>query len=201
MPYLRPKSFFMKKTLLLLSAILLFTTSCSDVFEKQLKTYENAIEDLDDADDFQELMTEVLNTGKEIAVIKAKSTDEDIEELKEDYAEEYDVMADSVKTVCERYYSRADELFNEYVFNFVERRTILYQMAADRYCVAESIEELNSIKEIIKRYSALAFVESQRACDPPAQIRKNYEATKELAENCFEVAKKRILDKDKENEE
>ena len=103
-------------------------------------------------------------------------------------------MCDSVENVRNRYYSRVDELFQEYIYNFVERRTLLYQIAADKYCEANCIEELNGIKNIIKRYSALSFVESQRACDPPAQIRKDYEATKELAENCFDVAKKRILE-------
>ena len=188
----------MKKCLPVLIITALFATSCSDVFEKQLKIYDKAFDDLEDADDLPALVTEALNTGAEIAVLTEKVTDEEREELKSDYAGEYETMNDSVKAARNNYFSRVDELFKEYTYNFVELRTILYQMAADRYCKAESLEELNSIKEIIKRYSALAFVDCQRACDPPANIRKAYEETKELAENCFEVAKKRILDKEKE---
>lgn len=188
----------MKKCLPVLIITALFATSCSDVFEKQLKIYDKAFDDLEDADDLPALVTEALDTGAEIAFITEKVTDEEREELKSDYAGEYETMIDSVKAARDNYFSRVDELFKEYIYNFIELRTILYQMAADRYCKAESLEELNSIKEIIKRYSALSFVESQRACDPPASIRKAYEETKELAENCFEVAKKRILDKEKE---
>ena len=41
-------------------------------------------------------------------------------------------------------------------------------------------------------------MESQRACDPPAKIREEYEEAKELAESCFDVAKKRILEEEEE---
>lgn len=184
----------MKKSLPLLCIAALIATGCSDIFDKQLEVYEESFEEIEDIDELPILMNEVLNAEMAIARINSSSTDEDIAELKEDYQENYELMCDSVETVRNRYYSRVDELFQEYIYNFVERRTLLYQIAADKYCEANCIEELNGIKNIIKRYSALSFVESQRACDPPAQIRKDYEATKELAENCFDVAKKRILE-------
>ena len=191
----------MKKSLFILLTIMLFTTSCSDMFEKQLDIYEDALEELDDVKDFQSLMNEALNTETKISYVIAKTTEEEKNELKEDYEEKYEHMLDSVKTMRESYYSEVDRLFLEYTYNFVERRTLLYQMAADRYCKTEYIEELNAIKEVIKRYSKLSFVESQRSCDPPAKVREEYEAAKELADNCFDVAKKRILDKEKEMEE
>lgn len=189
----------MRKILPILLTTILFATSCSDMFEKQLDIYEDAIENLEDVDDFISLMNEALNTEIKISHVIANTTDEDKEELKEDYKEMYELMLDSVEIVRNQYYSSVDRLFLGYTYNFVERRTLLYQMAADRYCKTEYIEELNAIKEIIKRYSKLSFVESQRSCDPPAKIREEYEATKELAESCFDVAQKRILDKE-ENE-
>jgi hypothetical protein len=191
----------MRKSLFILLAITLFTTSCSDMIEKQLEIYEDAWDELEDVNDFPSLMNEALDTETRISYVVAKSTDEEINELKEEYEEKYEHMLDSVKTMRESYYSKVDRLFLEYTYNFVERRTLLYQMAADRYCKTEYIEELNAIKEVIKRYSKLSFVESQRSCDPPAKIREEYEAAKELADNCFDVAKKRILDKEKEMEE
>lgn len=191
----------MKKSLLVLLAIMLFTTSCSDMFEKQLDIYEDALEELEDVKDFQALMNEALNTETKISYVIAKTTDEEINELKEDYKETYEQMLDSVETMRKSYYSEVDRIFLGYTYNFVERRILLYQMAADRYCKTEHIEELNAIKEIIKRYSKLSFVESQRSCDPPAKIRDEYEAAKELADNCFDVAKKRIIDKEKEEKE
>lgn len=189
-----PKIIFMKKSLPILILTLFFTSSCNDILEKQLDIYEDATEELQDIEEFNTLMNEVLDTETKIARLKAKATDEDIEELKEDYGEMYELMLDSVKEIRNRYYSHVDKSFSEYTFNFVEQRTLLYRMAADRYCKTEYLEELTAIKEVIKRYSKLSFVEHQRSCDSPAQIRKDYESAKELAENCFDVAKKRILE-------
>jgi hypothetical protein len=168
------------------------------MFEKQLDIYEDATEELDGIDDFSALMNEALDTGTKIAKVIALTTDEEREELKENYADQHEAMLDSVEKMRENYYSNVDRLFLEYTYNFVERRILLYQMAADRYCTTESIEELNAVKDIIKRYSKLSFVESQRSCDPPAKIREEYEAKKELAENCFDVAKKRILNEEEQ---
>ena len=186
----------MKKSLPILLTTLLFTTSCSDMLEKQLDIYEDAIKKLEDVDDFNTLMSEALDTGTKISYVVANTTDEEMDELKEDYKEMYEQMLDSVETMRNRYYTNVDRLFLRYTYNFVERRTLLYQMAADRYCKAEYLEELNAIKEIIKRYSKLSFVESQRSCDPPAKVREEYESARELADNCFDVAKKRIINED-----
>ncbi len=193
-----PKIFTMKRALTLLLLTAFLAAGCSDTFKKQLKIYDKAIEELDGTDNLQELMNEVLSTGTEIARILSDNTENENEELRADYGEEYELMRDSIETARDRYYSRADMLFKGYIHNFVELRTLLYKMAADRFCTASSIEELEAIKEIVKRYSALSFIASQRACDPPAQIRKEYEAAKEVAENCYDVAKKRILEDKKE---
>ena len=191
----------MRKNLLVLFFITLCITSCSDIFEKQLDIYEDAIKELDDVDDFPSLMNMALDTETRISYVIAETSNEEKEELKEDYGDNYDTMTDSVETMRNKYYSMVDRLFLEYTFNFIERRTLLYQMAADRYCKTEYIEELNAIKKIIKRYSQLSFVDSQRSCDPPSKIREEYEASRDLAESCFDVAKKRILDKEKEEAE
>lgn len=188
----------MKNILPALFLALLFTTSCSNIIEKQLDIYSDAIEELDDVDDFNVLMNKILDTETRISLTTANYEEE--EELKEEYEESYELMIDSVETMRKEYYSKADKLFLGYTYNFIERRILLYEMAADRYCKAEYIEEINAIKELTKRYSQLSFVESQRSCDPPAVIREKYEATKNLAENCFDLAKKRIADKDSEED-
>ena len=182
----------MKRSLPLLLIVALSTMSCSDMFEKQLDIYEKAIEELDDIDDFNALMNEILDTESSISLTIASATDEDKEDLKEEYSENYELMLDSLEKRRNDYYAKADKLFLEYTFNFVERRIILYKMAADRYCKTQHNEELDALREIIKRYSQLSFVDNQRSCDPPAKIREEYEATRNLAENCFDVAKKRI---------
>lgn len=187
-----PKIYLMKRSLPLLLIVALSTMSCSDMFEKQLDIYEKAIEELDDIDDFNALMNEILDTESSISLTIASATDEDKEDLKEEYSENYELMLDSFEKRRNDYYAKADKLFLEYTFNFVERRIILYKMAADRYCKTQHTEELDALREIIKRYSQLSFVDNQRSCDPPAKIREEYEATRNLAENCFDVAKKRI---------
>lgn len=187
-----PKIYLMKRSLPLLLIVALSTMSCSDMFEKQLDIYEKAIEELDDIDDFNALMNEILDTESSISLTIASATDEDKEDLKEEYSENYELMLDSLEKRRNDYYAKADKLFLEYTFNFVERRIILYKMAADRYCKTQHTEELDALREIIKRYSQLSFVDNQRSCDPPAKIREEYEATRNLAENCFDVAKKRI---------
>lgn len=188
----------MKRSLPIFIIATLITASCSDMFDKQIEIYEDAMEELDGIDEFPVLMNEALDTGTKIARVIAQATDKEREKLEEDYADKYEAMVDSVEKIRDDYYSHVDSLFLGYTYNFVERRILLYQMAADRYCTTENIEELNAIRDIIKRYSKLAFVESQRSCDPPARIREEYEAKKELAENCFDVAKKRILNEEEQ---
>lgn len=197
--YLRSKISIMRNFLPIILFTILFSTSCSDIFEKQIDIYEEAVKGLEDADNFQSLMDEALNTETLISQIQAKATEEERIELKDEYGELYQQMLDSIETIRNSYYSKVDRLFLGYTYNFVERRILLYKMAADRYCKAEHIEELNAIKELIRRYSQLSFVESQRSCDPPAKIREEYESTKNLAENCYEVARKRIEETEKED--
>lgn len=188
------KTLIMKNILPIMLLSLLFTTSCSNTIEKQFDIYNDAIEELDGTDDFNVLMNKILDTESNISQTIATATDEDQEDLKEEYEENYELMLDSLENRRNDYYAKADKMFLEYTFNFVERRIILYRIAADRYCKTEYIEELNAIREIINRYSRLSFVDSQRSCDPPAKIREEYEATRNLAENCFDLAKKRILE-------
>ena len=73
----------MKKSLPILVLAMLCTTSCSDMFEKQLDIYEDAIDELDDIDEFHILMNEALDTETKIAKVIALTSDEEREELKE----------------------------------------------------------------------------------------------------------------------
>ena len=192
------KTLIMKNILPIMLLSLLFTTSCSNTIEKQFDIYNDAIEELDGTDDFNVLMNKILDTESNISQTIATATDEEQEDLKEEYEENYELMLDSLESRRNDYYAKADKMFLEYTFNFVERRIILYSIAADRYCKTEYIEELNALREIINRYSRLSFVDSQRSCDPPAKIREEYEATRNLAENCFDLAQKRILEGEEE---
>lgn len=193
-----PKIITMKGYLPLLLVAAFVITGCSNIIEKQFDTYKDAMEELDDVKKFPALMKEVLKTSSRIAEISSTSTEKKIEKMKKEYGAEYETILDSLEKVREEYFMNADRIFKKFTFNFVEQRTLIYRTAADWYCKAECMEELEALKSTIKRYSALSFVESQRAFDPPAKIREEYEEAKELAESCFDVAKKRILEEEEE---
>ena len=57
----------MKNILPIMLLMMLFTTSCSNTIEKQLDIYSDAIEELDDVDDFNVLMNEILDTETNIS--------------------------------------------------------------------------------------------------------------------------------------
>ena len=175
---------------LLLAATLL--TGCNDLIEEKLEIYEDAIEELDGIDRFTDLMDEAIATERAVARAEGKMKEKSLNKLKESYGTEYELMLDSIENVRDSYLKRVDRLFLRYTYNFVERRTLLYRMAADSYCTAEYMQELDAVRELIKRYSALSYVDGQRHSDPPLKIREEYEAARELAENCYNVAKARI---------
>lgn len=171
---------------------LIIATGCTDLIEKKLEIYTDAIEQLDEAEDLVSLMSQAIATESAVARAVAKTGEEKMAKMKEEYGTEYEAMLDSVDTVRDSYYRSVDKIFLGYAYNFLERRTLLYNMAADSYCIAECTEELDAVRELIKRYSKLSYVNGQRACDPPLKVREEYEAAKELAENCYSVAQARI---------
>lgn len=179
-----------KSFALLLAAILI--TGCNNLIEEKLEIYDDAIDELDGIDGFTDLMYEVIATERAAAHAEGKMKEKNWNKLKEKYGTEYELMLDSIENIRDSYLKRVDLLFLGYTYNFVERRTLLYRMAADSYCTAEYMQELDAVREVIKRYSALSYVDGQRHCDPPLKIREEYEAARELAENCYNVAKARI---------
>ena len=63
--------------------------------------------------------------------------------------------------------------------HFVELRTVLYECAAVVCKEAVSEAELKGVKDMVRHCSAELYINGQRACDPPASVRKRYEAAKE----------------------
>ena len=87
----------------------------------------------------------------------------------------------------ERFYAAVDRKFAEHrVGHFVEQRTLLYKKAAQLYGTAENVDGLNAMKELLKRCSAALYIDGQRACDPPAAVRREYAKAKDAAQEAFE---------------
>lgn len=66
--------------------------------------------------------------------------------------------------------------------HFVELRTALYECAAAVGKEAVSEAELKGMKEVLGLCSAALYINGQRACDPPASVRKRYEEAKKAVQ-------------------
>lgn len=183
----------MKRNIFLLLAFTIIFSACSDIFERQLDIYAEAIEELDDVKSLPALLDKAIKTECEIASVFAMATEEEWSELKEDYeAAEYDVMLDSVDVVRDLYFRNVDALYNGYIMHFVEKRILLYGKVAAAYENSIYIEEVNALSDFLKRYSAKAYIDGQRVCDPPEEVVKEYNAIKATAKQNYEEALVRL---------
>ena len=62
--------------------------------------------------------------------------------------------------------------------HFVELRTALYERAATVNAAMDDAVSAAAVKRLLKRCSAALYIDGQRACDPPAAVRKKYEEAK-----------------------
>ena len=75
-----------------------------------------------------------------------------------------------------RFYAAVDEKFASFKQgHFVELRTALYECAATVCKEAVSDAELDAVRKMATRSSATLYIEGQRACDPPKNVREKYE--------------------------
>lgn len=79
--------------------------------------------------------------------------------------------------------------------HFVELRTVIYNEAADAYSSAQTISQLRALEHLQQHCSSMVYIDGQRACDPPADVRRAYHAAKKLAQGKHDAAMQRILGK------
>ena len=182
----------MKKTVFFLLAFTITFTACSDIFEDQLDIYANAVEELDDVKTLSELLDNAMRTECEVAFAVAAVTGEEWTELQEKYESEYEAMLDSVEHVRDAYLRHVDALYNGFVMHFVEKRTLLYGKAAAFVAKVKCVEEAEAVAGFVKSYSAKAYVDGQRVCDPPAEVREGYLSAKELFRQNYEESLVRL---------
>ena len=65
--------------------------------------------------------------------------------------------------------------------HFVELRAALYEKAAQVNVDAVNADGTKAMMQLLKRCSAALYIDGQRACDPPASVRKRYEQAKRKA--------------------
>lgn len=193
MQYIRDgKYIVMKKRIQFLLPLMALCAGCSNLFEEQLDIYENAITELNETGTLESLIDNVFNTETAIAGKLANHSEEEDEALQETLGEEYRIMKDSVHAVRVVYYRVADSLFGIQSSHFVEKRILLYEKAAGCFDKAKSVEELVAVDEALKRYSAMAYKDGQRVCDPPVTIRSRYDSIKSLARKKYDNALLRL---------
>ena len=79
-----------------------------------------------------------------------------------------------------RFHAAVDEKLAQFrKGHFVELRAALYECAAVVGREAVSEAELKGVKDMLRHCSAELYINGQRACDPPASVRKRYETAKE----------------------
>ena len=89
----------------------------------------------------------------------------------------------------ERFYAVVNRKFAEHKKgHFVEQRTLLYETAAQLFSSAGNVEGTEAMQALLKRCSAALYIDGQRACDPPAVVRKKYAKAKAAAQGAFEKA-------------
>lgn len=75
-----------------------------------------------------------------------------------------------------RFYAAVEEKLAGFKHgHFVELRTALYECAATVCKEAVSDAELDAVRKMATRCSATLYIEGQRACDPPKNVREKYE--------------------------
>ena len=84
----------------------------------------------------------------------------------------------------DRFYAVVDEKLAGFKQgHFVELRTTLYESATKVCRLATSDAELNAVKKMAKRCSAMLYIDGQRACDPPKKAREKYETARETMQS------------------
>lgn len=192
LPYIsNGKIITMKKGNILFVLPLLFA-GCNNIFEEQLSVYDDARENVVEVKEFESLVDNVIEMEIKIAGMLAAHTVEADEELQESLGDEYFIMQDSVYAVRRAYYSVADSMFASFTGHFVEKRIVLYKKAIQYYNKVKSADELVAADEAVKRFSAMAYVDGQRLCDPPQTIRHEYDSIKAAANECYEKVLQRL---------
>ena len=110
------------------------------------------------------------------------------EKLQERFGDEYASLLSGVECLRDSFCTIMDGKFVACKMHFVEKRTLLYGMAAELYAGAQYPEELEVVKTIVEEYSAKAYVCGQRLCDPPANIIAAYDSVKSLAADNYASA-------------
>ena len=181
----------MKKIFIPVSLCLMLA-ACGTPHEERLEIYSNAVEEFYEAKELPRVIENLLKAEMSATRVYVSLPEQEKREfvalLDSDEAIEAAVMRDSLLRLTEN-------AFLAHVRHFVEKRTVLYGEAASCYKNVESLEELHAVEELVAHYSAVAYVNGERACDPPADVREKYKASQKSAVKAYSDAEHRLTDR------
>ena len=182
----------MRKTFYSLLAAFSLVACSENPLEQQSQLYCAAIEKADTISSISAVVEHCLSTRTEDIRILEQYKSGGGEELQERFGDEYASLLSGVECLRDSFCTIMDSKFVACKMHFVEKRTVLYGMAAEFYANAQYLEELEAVKTVAADYSAKAYVCGQRLCDPPANIIAAYDSVKSLAAECYASAVERL---------
>lgn len=156
---------------------------CSDGYDKLISDYEYTIEELHASGELDVALSSIFFTEQQ--VLRLMQTGDTVTPVVDGRAVRVLQLRDSLMNLAEMVYCSD-------VRHFIEKRTVLYRMAADYYSSASGLRELDSLKAMTARFSAMAYSDGQRACDPPSAVREAYRAAREHAYKCYRATAVRL---------
>ena len=182
------KSMYMRKTLFHIS-VCLALAGCTTPHEEQLEIYSDAVEAFYDTESMSNaignLLVAEMSATRVYVLLPESEKNEFVNRLESDEAIAVGNMRDSLIRITEK-------AFLSDISHFIEKRTMLYNEAVECYGDARSAEELHAIEEFVSSFSAMAYSEGERACDPPAEVREKYKESQENAARAYSDAERRF---------
>ena len=170
-------------------SVCLVLAGCTAPHEEQLEIYSNAVEAFHDADSMPNVIGNLLvaemSATRVYVQLPENKKSEFVNRLESDEAIAVGNMRDSLIRITEK-------AFVSDISHFIEKRTMLYNEAVECYGDARSAEELHAIEEFVSSFSAMAYSEGERACDPPAEVREKYKESQENAARAYSDAERRL---------
>ena len=180
----------MKKIVLVFFFSMLLA-SCSTPHEEQLDVYCDAVEAFHETNDIKLALANILEAERKATKVYALLSEDEkadfVISMENEDAKAVAVMRDSLLRLTVN-------AFQSQITHFIEKRTILYSEAVNSYSKANSIEELNAVEEIVATLSAMAYVDGERACDPPANVREKYKNAQDSAAKAYSDAEQRVTE-------
>ena len=179
----------MKKTFIPLFAVFSLLSCGGNPFEEQAELYSTSIETMPSCNTLETIIEHCYSTETTAVGIMARYKGENLKEM---LGDDYSLQLSQVENLRDSFLNIVDEEYLAHKMHFVEKRTALYATASEFYTNAQSLAELDTIESLTKKYSAMAFVEGQRLCDPPAAIIAAYDSVKSLSAECYRRAVERL---------